>query len=388
MATELSPIQAAEIANSTYQVRLSANMRFAEATAPSAREAFDILGGARLVGSTGMGVVSKQNGFGFVAWGKGARQGECLVTVRGTYPTSGYDWLSNVRMGGITGPSGYIVHAGFWRGAQSVLPQITQQLRGRNPSALHVVGHSLGGAMATLIADALSGIGCKVRLYTFGAPRCGLEPHTEYLTARLGEQDIYRCYHDTDPVPMVPIFPYFHVPYGSNAYRLKGPGKLISVQAHSMPDAYEKSVAGCTWSSLPVILPKHSSFEAASEWLGEAAKDGGPFIMRSATALQLILSALDWILKQVGNAARSGVGIVLFAGATVLDTLARLLYSGVLQSIRLADAIRNLLSAVMRFMGRAIAATVEITVGFIEYVLGLLFQFLSSIAKRALDMFS
>ena len=388
MATELSPIQAAEIADSTYQVRISSNMRFAEAAAPTAREAFNIGGGARVVGSTGMGAVEQQTGFGYVAWGKGPRQGECLVTVRGTYPKSGYDWLSNVRMGGIIGPSGYIVHTGFWRAAQSVLPEIMQQLRGRNPSALHVVGHSLGGAMSTLIADSLSGIGCGVKLYTFGAPRCGLEGHAEYLTGRLGEQNIYRCYHDTDPVPMVPIFPYFHVPYASNAYRLKGPGKLISIEAHSMPDAYEKSVAGCTWSSLPVILPKHSSFEKASEWLADAAKDSGPFIMRSATALQLILSALDWIVKQVSNTPRNVLGVGLFAGATVLDTLARLLYSGVLQSIRLGEAVRNLMSAVMRFMGRAVVSTVEMTVGFIEYVLGLLFRFLSAIARRALDMFS
>jgi len=187
---------------------------------------------------------------------------------------------------------------------------------------------------------------------------------------------------------MVPIFPYFHVPYGSNAYRLKGPGKLISIDAHSMPDAYEKSVAGCTWSSLPVIFPRHSSFEKASEWLASAAKDSGPFIMRSAAALQLILSALDWILKQVGHAVGAGIGTALFAGTTVLDTLARLLYSGALQSIRLAEAVRNLLSAAMRFMGRAVVATVEITVAFVEYVLGLLFRFLSSMARRALDMFS
>ncbi|HET7332957.1 lipase family protein [Dyella sp.] len=387
MATELSPIQAAEIATSTYILRLSDDMDAAGDAAPSISHTFDIPGGVRLTGVTGVGI-QKRMGFGFTAWGQGARQGECLIAVRGTHPTSVYDWLSNFRMGGITGPSGYIVHTGFWRAAQSVLPQVARQLRGRTPSALHVVGHSLGGAMATLIADSLSGIGCKVRLYTFGAPRCGLEAHAEYLTSRLGEDDIYRVYHDTDPVPMIPLFPYFHVPYGSNAYRLKGSGTLISVPAHSMPNAYEKSVAGCTWSSLPVILPRHSSFEKASEWLANAAKDSGPFIMRSAAALQLILSALDWILKQVGHAVGAGIGTALFAGTTVLDTLARLLYSGALQSIRLAEAVRNLLSAAMRFMGRAVVATVEITVAFVEYVLGLLFRFLSSMARRALDMFS
>lgn len=387
MATELSPIQVAEVATSTYILRLSQDMGAAEDAAPSISQAFDIPAGTRLTGVTGIGI-QKRMGFGFTAWGTGRRQGEYLIAVRGTHPTSAYDWLSNIRIGGITGPSGYVVHTGFWRAAQSVLPQVTRQLRGRTPSALHVVGHSLGGAMATLMADSLSGIGCKVRLYTFGAPRCGLEAHADYLTSRLGEDDIYRVYHDTDPVPMVPLFPYFHVPYGRNAYRLRGPTKLVSIQAHSMPNAYEKSVAGCTWSSLPVILPKHSSFEAASEWLADAARDGGPFIMRSATALQLILSALDWILKQMGNVAAGGIGTVSFTGATVLDTLARMLYSGVLQSIRLAEAIRNLLSAAMRFMGRTAVSTTEITVGFIEYVLGLLFRFLSAMARRALDMFS
>jgi triacylglycerol lipase len=384
MAAELSPIQAAEIADSTYQVRLNTNMRFAEAAAPTAREAFDILGSTRLTGTTGMGVVEQQTGFGFVAWGQRGRQGECVIAVRGTYPTSGYDWLTNLRMGGIAGPSGYMVHAGFWRAAQSVLPQITRQLQGHMPSALHVVGHSLGGAMATLIADSLSGSGCKVRLYTFGAPRCGLEPHAEYLTSRLGQNDIYRVYHDTDLVPMVPVFPYSHVPYGSNAYRLKGPGKLVSVQAHSMPDAYEKSVAGCSWGSLPVILPGHSSFEKANEWLAQAAKDNGPCIMLSAAALQLILSALDWIVRQLGKAA----ALALFTGATVLDGLARLLYSGMLQSIQLAQTIRNLMTAAMRFMGRTIAATVNLTLDFVQYVLGLLFHFISTMAKRALDAFS
>jgi triacylglycerol lipase len=380
MVMELSPTQAVQIATSTYLLRLSRDMSVAEDAAPTVSEAFDIANGTRLVGATGIGV-QHRSGFGFTAWGQGARQGECLVAVRGT--ASAYDWLSNVRMGGVIGPSGYLVHAGFWRGAQSVLPQIRQQLNGRNPSALHVVGHSLGGAMAALIADSLSGLGCTLRLYTFGAPRCGVDEHAQYLTDRLGAEHIYRAYHDTDPVPMVPVFPYSHVPYDSNAYRLKGPGTLVNVQSHLMP-TYRKSVANCAWSSLPVILPKHNSFEAADAWLAEAAKDSGPFIMGSAIALRLILSALDWILKQLGNSA----GLLLFAGTTLIDGLARLLYTGMLQSIRLAQAIRNMLLAAMRFMGRVVAAGVDITVSFIEYVLGLLFRFIAAIARKAVDLIS
>jgi hypothetical protein len=382
MARELSPAQAGEIAESVYALRLSRDMIDAANMAPITREVFDVVNGTCLTGVTGLGaVVAQTTGLGYVAWGKGARQGECLISVRGTFKTSPYDWLTNLRMGGIVGPSGYIVHTGFWRGAQSILPQINQKLRGRNPSALHVVGHSLGGAMATLIADSLSNMGCSVRLYTFGAPRCGLEPHAQYLTTKLGEGNIFRAYHDTDPVPMVPVFPYSHVPFDSNAYRLKGPGNHVNVGAHLMPE-YRKSVGNSAWSALPVILPKHSCFETANEWLASAAKDNGPFIMLSATALRLILSALDWIIKQVMKIP----GTLLFEGTTALDVLARVLYSGVLQSIELAETVRNLLSAAMRFMGRTIAAASNITVAFIEYVLGLLFRFISTIARRAVDM--
>lgn len=382
MATELSPTQAAEIASSTYLTRLSGDLNVAADALPSAREGFDLPGGTRLIGVTGA-VLQKSSGFGYVAWGRGARQGECLIAVRGTYVASLHDWLTNARMGGVKGPSGHMVHAGFLRAAQSVLPQITQQLRGRSPSALHVVGHSLGGAMAGLLADSLGGLGCRTRLYTFGAPRCGLEPHAEYLTHRLGAENIYRVYHDTDMVPMVPLFPYSHLPYGDNAYRLKGPGTLVSIPAHYMP-THEKSVAGCSWKSLPVILPGHGSFERASEWLAQAAQTGGPRIMLSASALQLILSGLDWILKQMGR----GAATILFAGATLLDSLARLLYSGMLQSVRLAQAVRNMLGAALRFLGRTLGAGTSITVGFIEYVLGLLFSFVSTMARRAVGLVS
>ncbi|GLQ99215.1 lipase family protein [Dyella mobilis] len=382
MARELSPAQVGEVAESVYALRLSRDVIDVANSAPGTREIFDLLRSSCLTGVTGLGgPIQQTTGFGYVAWGKGGRQGECLIAVRGTFKTSAYDWLTNIRMGGVIGPSGFLVHAGFWRGAQSVLPQINDKLRGRNPSTLHVVGHSLGGAMATLIADSLSSMGCPVRLYTFGAPKCGLEDHAQYLTSRLGADNIYRVYHDTDPVPMVPVFPYCHVPLDSNAFRLKGPGTRINVGAHLMPE-YRNSVGDTAWSALPVILPKHSSFEQASDWLAQAAKDSGPFIMLSATALRLILSALDWILKQVGKTA----ALALYVGSTLLDGLARLLYSGVLQSIQMAETIRNMLNAALRFMGRTAIATGNMTVSFIEYVLGLLFRFVAAIARRAVDM--
>lgn len=114
---------------------------------------------------------------------------------------------------------------------------------------------------------------------------------------------------------------------------------------------------------------------------GEVADNGGPSIMLSATALRPIHSSLDWILKLLGSAT----GQILFGGATIIDSLARLLYSGVLQSIRLAGMIRGLMLAAMRFMGRAVSAGVSITESFVQYVLDLLFRIISTVALRAVE---
>ena len=252
MALELSPKQAGEVADSTYALRLSDNMIDAAAGAAAARDDFAIVSGQRLTGATGIGPASRTTGFGYIAFGKsGPRQGECLLAIRGTEKSSAHDWLTNTHMAGVQGPGGYTVHAGFWNLAAGILPQIQGGLRGRNPSLIHAVGHSLGGATATLIADALNRSHvADIKLYTFGAPRAGIENHASALTRNLGRHNIFRAYHHTDPVPMVPVFPYAHVPFEEDACLLHGCGTLISVDAHLMP-TYLASVGNQTWPQLP-----------------------------------------------------------------------------------------------------------------------------------------
>lgn len=81
-----------------------------------------------------------------MAAGKNGRRHEYLVSVRGTFKTSAHDWLSNIRMGGVVGPSGYTVHAEFYAAMPTLLPQIRQATREIDKvSTIHVVGHSLGG---------------------------------------------------------------------------------------------------------------------------------------------------------------------------------------------------------------------------------------------------
>ncbi len=379
---ELTPRQAAEAANSTYALRLSPDMINAAVGAPAIREDFDIMGGARLQGTSGMGPLSRSTGFGYIARGCGARSAELLIAIRGTEKTSAHDWLTNLRMAGAAGPSGYTVHAGFMKLASGIVRQVDAQLGSSNPSLIHVAGHSLGGATATLVAEAIrSRTGHKnVKLYTFAAPRAGVTLHSSHLTRALGPENIYRVYHHTDPVPMLPVFPYSHVPYERRAYLMKGPGTLVSLDAHAMDPAYYKSVGLGSWSGLGILQDSTlDSFESAQQWLESSGSIGGA--MLSATMFRMIMSALGWILRQVGKRT----GLAILGGVTIIDYMAQLLYSGVLASLDIGRMVTQLMAAIMRFTGRTLAAGIKMTAAFFQFVLELLFRTVSTIAGRAID---
>jgi hypothetical protein len=69
-----------------------------------------------------------------------------------------------------------------------------------------VVGHSLGGAVATLAAAYLRAGGIPTELYTYGAPRVGNEEFANFVSRQAGGH--YRITHGADPVPKVPPFAF------------------------------------------------------------------------------------------------------------------------------------------------------------------------------------
>ncbi|KAF2109324.1 Alpha/Beta hydrolase protein [Lophiotrema nucula] len=129
-----------------------------------------------------------------------------ILSFRGS--TSLANWLTNFNIPAVatTICSGCTAHGGFWQSWVDARPDVLAAVKAA--SAAHPdykivsVGHSLGGAIATLAAADLRNSGYAVALYTFGAPRVASTKLSSYITAQAGGN--YRITHWNDPVPRLP----------------------------------------------------------------------------------------------------------------------------------------------------------------------------------------
>ena len=96
---------------------------------------------------------------------------------------------------------------GFWQSwleAQTnVLAAIKTAQKQYPDYKVIATGHSLGGALASLAAAVLRAQGTTVDLYTYGAPKVGLQGLSDFLSAT-GKGETYRVTHKNDPVPKLP----------------------------------------------------------------------------------------------------------------------------------------------------------------------------------------
>lgn len=382
----LNPQQAAAIATGVYRLM---NRSISELQARGGElgceDLFSVDEASRFTGKSGGLLVWKEiTGFGYIAAGQGSYQGEVLLATRGTQ--SKPDWLSNLNIGLQPGPSGYPVHAGFNDVWKSFAPEIMTFLRNRNPSTIHCVGHSLGGALANLNADSLSAaqVG-QVKLYTFGAPRTGVARFAQNLSSKVGTDNLFRIYHSSDPVPMIPIFPFQHAPVGRRGLSVKnGHRGLISIDAHLMP-SYTSAVASLSWSGLETASREAEMSPGTIEsWLNAAVASSSPAIVGSAYALKMIGKVLGWILSKAGALVTGALGLALTGAATLLDHLAWMLHRAAQFSKEVAGHVEKLITVIFKFLGRPIAKGVSLTMVFISFVLDLLFGTLRRAALGAI----
>ena len=182
--TALSPEVAAKIAIRVYDLK---DMTVADVrrNAPLGCEGlFKVQDDSRFTGKSGGYVFRQLSGFGYIAEGEGTRQGEILIATRGT--DSFHDKWSDAQIGVRRGPSGAPVHLGFQRVWASYEEELRAFMRGKNPSHVHCVGHSLGGGLSMLNGDFCAANRLPVSIYTFGCPRVGFQSFSQGLTRGVG----------------------------------------------------------------------------------------------------------------------------------------------------------------------------------------------------------
>ncbi len=122
--------------------------------------------------------------------------GTAFIAFRGTQPGDPLDPRTNSRFRLVEGPQGGRVHEGFLAAFNSLKGEIDDWLGQKGIETLVATGHSLGAAMATLLASARP----DSELVTFGSPRIG---DADFAATFVG-RGVRRYVDCTDKVTMVP----------------------------------------------------------------------------------------------------------------------------------------------------------------------------------------
>lgn len=139
-----------------------------------------------------------------------------IICIRGTANLD--NWLTDARCFPARSCGGYLAHKGFIRAYRELCAGGMPTVKDKT---LIATGHSLGGAIATLLAEH---IGC--RLVTFGSPR------VYWRFGRAPQLDHMRVVRDDDPVPHVPKLLYSH--RTEPVLLLDGDRHLLQVKDHVM----------------------------------------------------------------------------------------------------------------------------------------------------------
>jgi len=134
-----------------------------------------------------------------------------IIVCRGTQVTEWQDIVADIRFKLVPSSSGIgKVHKGFKASVDNVWDDIVKLFKKYPNRRVYLTGHSLGAAMATLMAarcHRTEGMPNPV-LYTFGSPRVGDLTYIRLLNSLNIEH--YRFVNNTDIVTRNPIFPYKH----------------------------------------------------------------------------------------------------------------------------------------------------------------------------------
>ncbi|MBF0400742.1 MAG: lipase family protein [Magnetococcales bacterium] len=137
-----------------------------------------------------------------IQWLVGRDELDVWIVFRGTDEAA--DWADNLNISKTAAGQGY-VHKGFSDALDGVWWSVMDEIYAQETRHLHLVGHSLGGALAALAASrCLFGpMDNNVHLWTFGQPRCGDKTWADWMNERFGQRYV-RVFNAGDIVPHLP----------------------------------------------------------------------------------------------------------------------------------------------------------------------------------------
>jgi pimeloyl-ACP methyl ester carboxylesterase len=332
--------------------------------------------------TTGIGTSS---GFGYTLNYRYQGRSHCIIAMRGTRPelAGGPDLLTDFRGSMIPFSGCGLVHKGFKRTFDSVLPSLVRESNNiTKADIVHCVGHSLGGAVATLIAAHYASTGKTVRLYTFGSPRVGAMGSHIALERCIGKENIYRVAHDLDPVSLIGPFPYIHVNGAAadpNNMTLPSPtGTLFGMTNHDM-SLYIDSVGGrdISWETVRGFSTRVSHEDSVlARWLLHSDNNPGWVQYASAKTLTILFRLFRYVLRTISTS--------LILGLTALDLLAEILIKGLYLAKELGGQILTLLGYAATWAGIKVASGAQFSAEIIRLILGKMLATMRQLASLSL----
>ena len=330
-----------------------------------------------------------KTGFGYVLTFQRGGLKHAVVATRGTrMEHSPADGLADAHAA-ITSFSGFgQVHAGFHNAYRSIVPNLARdERRIMDADVVHCVGHSLGGAIATLLAVEYGLRRPNVKLYTFGSPRVGAYATPAAFETVLGKENIYRVAHDLDPVTLVGPYPYAHVnglPTDPNNMMLRSPtAKLISFANHDMFE-YIESVAPASgevfsWDDIRVFSSAVSHDNAVlARWLLRS-------IDKPSWATQQAISGLSVLLKAFAGFLQKFTSAVI-GGMTAIDVFSAALAAGIDRYAANNPEIIVGLRAAAQLARIVVTRTAQFTATVIRAILEHMLSVLRPLAQRAVSV--
>jgi triacylglycerol lipase len=348
----------------------------------------------RIITATSGLITPVSSGFGFMAQLNGGRSREIIIATRGTATWA--DAGTDINAIPTLGPTGHAIHKGFGTTFKSYVQQlnefIKQQNLGFKPTAVHCMGHSLGGALANLNAAACAELGLNSYLYTVAAPRVGMVPYAEHLSKKMKAAHVYRVANEADIVTMVPCYPFVHSPYVHGTYLLEGGMLKINPMQHMLANGYG-SMVNANWKQMQSLTQgkqqqlEHSLYPANNKEAGQFEQLAKmPGAMFSGRLLKLINKAIHDMLARLGAQSLLSVGHYGTGAFTVLDQLSEILARYAQASHKQAKEVAGMLNAVMAYLGRATHTVADASVATIRWVFNLLHLSVTTMAKQAIQL--